>query len=172
MTVKTDLYNGDCLEVMKNIPDKSINLILTDPPYNIGKADWDKIENYVEWFGKILKECERILKDNGTLYFFHNDMVQIAQIMEWIRNNTNFRYNSFIIWDKENFRALSWKNPSDKSKLRCWFNTCEYCLVYTFQDESGLDRVKLDVNNFVSLRKYAYKVMCYIGGGTNFYQKY
>ena len=36
------LYHGDCLEVMKDIPDKSVDLILTDPPYNINKAKWDK----------------------------------------------------------------------------------------------------------------------------------
>ena len=156
------LYNGDCLEIMKNIPDKSIDLVLTDPPYNIGIAKWDKIKNYVEWFGKILKECERVLKDNGTLYFFHNDMEQISQIMEYIRQNTNFRYNSFIIWDKGNFRSLSWKNPSDKNKLRCWFNKCEYCLVYTFQDQSGLERVMLDVNNFKSLRGYFEKVQNFL----------
>jgi len=36
------LFKGDCLEIMKDIPDKSINLVLIDPPYNIKKADWDK----------------------------------------------------------------------------------------------------------------------------------
>ncbi|MPN45707.1 hypothetical protein SDC9_193277 [bioreactor metagenome] len=49
-------------------------------------------------------------------------MVQIAQLMEWIRKNTEFVFNSFIIWDKGNFRAQGWKNPSEKSKLRSWFN--------------------------------------------------
>jgi len=43
MTV--DLYLGDCLEVMKSMADKSVNLIVADPPYNIGKADWDKIDD-------------------------------------------------------------------------------------------------------------------------------
>ena len=37
------IKQGDCLELMKDIPDKSVDLILTDPPYNIGKAKWDKI---------------------------------------------------------------------------------------------------------------------------------
>ena len=64
------IYNMDCLEGMKRIPDKSIDLIVTDPPYNIGKAKWDKIDNYIEWMGTIFKECERILKDNGSFYFF------------------------------------------------------------------------------------------------------
>ena len=39
------IYNEDCLEGMKRIPDGSVDLVLTDPPYNIGKAKWDKIPN-------------------------------------------------------------------------------------------------------------------------------
>lgn len=109
------LYKGDCLELLKDIPDKSIDLVLTDPPYNIKKADWDNIPDYINWCGKWLLECQRVLKDNGTLYFFHNDMVQIAQLMEFIRLNTDFKFNSFCIWDKGDFRALSWKHPSEKT---------------------------------------------------------
>jgi len=135
------LLHGDCLELMKDIPDKSVDLILTDPPYNIGKAKWDKIPDYINWCGKWIKECERVLKDNGSFYFWHNDIPQIAQLMEWIRQNTKFVFNSFVIWDKGDFRALSWKNPSEDNNLRSWFNTCEYCLFYTFQDETGLEQI-------------------------------
>ena len=39
MTSKIQLYQGDCLEVMKNIPDKSVDLVLTDPPYNIARGN-------------------------------------------------------------------------------------------------------------------------------------
>ena len=137
------LMQGDCLELMQDIPDKSVDLILTDPPYNIGKAKWDKIPNYIEWCGKWFKECERLLKDNGSFYFWHNDMVQIAQLMEWIRQNTGFVFNSFCVWDKGDFRALSWKNPSDANNLRSWFNTCEYCIAYTLQDDLGLNHFLL-----------------------------
>lgn len=98
------LLQGDCLELMRDIPDKSIDLVLTDPPYNIKKdKNWDVFETtekYIEFMGKIFIECQRILKDNGALYFFHNDMPQISALMEWIKNNTNFRFNSFITLDK------------------------------------------------------------------------
>ncbi len=50
-----DLRLGDCLEIMKSIPDKSIDLVLTDPPYGINKARWDKA--YPAGFEK---ECLRI----------------------------------------------------------------------------------------------------------------
>ncbi len=157
------IYNEDCSEGMKRIPDKSIDLIVTDPPYNIGKAKWDKIPNYIEWCGKWFTECQRVMKDNGSFYWWHNDMVQIAQLMEWLRNNSRFVFNSFIVWDKGDFRALSWKNPSDVSNLRSWFNTCEYCLFYTFQDETGLSTVMLDTNNFPTMRRYFKDLQEYIG---------
>ena len=170
-----ELMHGDCLELMKSIPDKSVDLVLTDPPYNIKKnKEWDSWktkEHYVAFMGDVFLEAQRVLKDNGTLYFFHNDIVQISMLMEWIRKNTDFKYNSFVVLDKGNWRALSWKNPSEKSNLRCWFNTCEYVLCYvkgdclhTEYDKTGWDRVRLDVNNFANLRKYAYEMMCYIGG--------
>lgn len=178
-----DLRHGDCLEIMKEIPDKSVDLVLTDPPYNIGKAkDWDKWktkESYIGFMGEVFLECQRVLKDNGTLYFFHNDIVQISMLMEWLRGNTNFHFNSFIVCDKGDWRALAWKNPTQKNNLRCWFNVCEYCLCYvkgdclhTEWDKTGWDKVRLDVNNFSNLRKYAYDMLCFIGGGQPVANKY
>ena len=137
MLKMNEIYNMDCIEGMKQLPDKSVNLIVADPPYNIGIAKWDKIHNYVDWCGLWFKECERLLKDNGSFYFWHNDMAQIAQLMEWIRLNTAFVFNSFIVWDKGDFRANSWKNPMPDNPLRSWFNTAEYCLFYTFQSVDG-----------------------------------
>jgi site-specific DNA-methyltransferase (adenine-specific) len=81
--------------------------------------------------GNVFIECQRILKDNGSFYWFHNDMPQIAQLMTWLSANSTFVFNSFITWDKGDWRALSWKNPSEESKLRSWFNTCEYLLYYS-----------------------------------------
>lgn len=56
---KYELIFDDCLDAMKNIPDESVNLVLTDPPYNIGVETkkqgkgvvnkWDKIDNYIPW---------------------------------------------------------------------------------------------------------------------------
>lgn len=71
------LLHGDCLELMKDIPDKSVDLILTDPPYDISyrnnytlkKHDLIKNDDVVDYesFGK---ECFRVLKDNSHAYFF------------------------------------------------------------------------------------------------------
>jgi DNA modification methylase len=136
-----NVTQGDCLEVMKEIPDKSVNLIVIDPPYNIGikGAEWDKFkdDDYITFMGNVFVECQRVLRENGSFYWFHNDMVQISRLMTWLEGNTSFIFNSFITWDKGDWRALSWKNPSEKSNLRSWFNSAEYCLFYTFQDETG-----------------------------------
>ena len=94
------LLHGDCLELMKDIPDKSIDLIVNDPPYNIKKAEWDNIKNYIEWCGKWLLECQRVLKDNGSFYFFHNDFLQIVDLQKWISENTRFIFKQFIVWNK------------------------------------------------------------------------
>ena len=80
------LKQCDCLELLKDIPDKSVDLVLTDPPYNIKKVkewdSWKTKEQYINFMGGIFLECQRVLKDNGTMYFFHNDMVQISMLME------------------------------------------------------------------------------------------
>jgi site-specific DNA-methyltransferase (adenine-specific) len=155
--VSVELICGDCLEVMKSIPDKSIDVVITDPPYNIGKAEWDKIDNYIEWCGLWITECQRALKDNGSFYFFHNDMEQIANLMLWIRNNTKFVFKQFIVWNKR-FDGASNKGFLDgfvvPEGLRNYQQMAEYLLFYTFQDETGLTTVKLDVNNFPTLRQY------------------
>ena len=171
------LIHGDCLEELDKLirEGTKVDLVLIDPPYNINKEKgWDnrKKEEYIGFMGEVFTKANTILRDNGTFIWFHSEMPLIAELMVWIRNNLpTFRYNSFIVCDKGDFRALSWKNPTDKNNLRSWFNTCEYILVYTKGDElyrsvdkTGWDRVRLDVNNFQNLRKYAYDMLCYIGG--------
>lgn len=61
-----NLYNGDCIELMKNIPEKSIDLILCDLPYGTTRNKWDTpIDLESLW-----KEYERIIKDNGAIVLF------------------------------------------------------------------------------------------------------
>ena len=159
----------DCLEGMKNIPDKSIDLIVTDPPYNIGKAKWDKIDNYIEWMGTIFKECERILKDNGSFYFFHNDMPQIAQLMEWLRLNTKFVFKQFITWNKK-FKGASnegyLQGFIEVEGLRNYQKMAEYCLYYTFQDETGSSAIHSNKNCFRSVKDYLLQERAKLGMST------
>jgi site-specific DNA-methyltransferase (adenine-specific) len=139
-----DLRCGDCLELMKDIPDKSINLVLIDPPYNIKKAKWDKwktVNDYVEFMGKVFLEIQRVLKDNGSFYFFHNDFLQIVELQNYINNNTKFIFKSFLVWNKR-FNEAKNKGFLDGfcevENLRNYQQMAEYCLYYTLQDENNL----------------------------------
>lgn len=151
------LILGDCLEVMKEIPEKSVNLICTDPPYNIGKADWDKIPNYIEWCGKWTLECQRVLADNGSFYFSHNDMEQVADLIVWIRKNTSFVFKQFIVWNKR-FDDAKNKGFLDgfvvPDGLRNYQQMAEYYLFYTFQDETGLTTIFNNKDCFGSIKNY------------------
>lgn len=142
------IINADCMEILKQLPDKCIDLVLTDPPYNIAIAKWDKWkrqEDYINWLGGVFKECQRVLKDNGSFYFFHNDFLQIVEIQNFLNKNTNFIFKQFITWNKK-FRGS--KNEgflqgyNEIENLRNYQKFAEYCLFYTFQDETGLERVK------------------------------
>lgn len=139
------LYNGDCLEIMKDIPDETIDLVLIDPPYNIGKDKWDKwktVDEYVEFMGKVFLEIQRVLKDNGSFYFFHNDFLQIVELQNYINKNTDFVFKQLITWNKTSFKKFAWTNRDpEKCKDRNWFPNVEYCLYYTFPDETGLEKI-------------------------------
>ena len=56
------LYNGDCLEVMKSIADKSIDAIITDPPYGTTACKWDSVIP----FKPMWEQLNRIIKPNGS----------------------------------------------------------------------------------------------------------
>lgn len=163
------LYKGDCLEVMQQIPDKSVNLVLIDPPYNVGKAKWDKwktVDDYVKFMGKVFLEIQRVLKDNGSFYFFHNDFLQIVELQNWINKNTEFKFKQLLVWNKR-FNEGSNKGFLDGfievEHLRNYQKMAEYCLYYTFQDETGLKKVKEDLDNFTTLRQYFKSIQDYLG---------
>ena len=61
-----NLYNDDCLNILPRIPDRSIDLTLTDPPYGTTQCKWDLIIP----FEPMWKELKRIIKDNGCIALF------------------------------------------------------------------------------------------------------
>lgn len=73
-TQKHKIFHGDVIESLSLIPDKSIDLIFADPPYNIGKNfnghkdKWDKDEDYLEWCYQWLDLCIKKLKPHGSFY--------------------------------------------------------------------------------------------------------
>ncbi|TMT85822.1 site-specific DNA-methyltransferase [Haloterrigena sp. H1] len=65
------IYNGDCLELLKSLPDKSVQTIVTSPPYNIGKSYETKspIDEYLDEHRKVIEECYRVLTDDGSIFW-------------------------------------------------------------------------------------------------------
>ena len=86
-----DLRLGDCLEVMKTIPNNSIDAIITDPPYGTTACKWDSVID----FKLMWEQLHRIIKPNGAIVLFGSEPFSSALRMSNIKN---YKYD--IIWDK------------------------------------------------------------------------
>jgi len=141
------IYQRDCIEGMRLLPDDSVDLIVIDPPYNIGKDKrWDKwktVDSYVEFMSEVFTECERVLKPSGSFYWFHNDMNQIRKLMDSLDEETEFTYRNFIVWNKRysgSHRKFYFDNVVKTESSRSYRPLSEYCLFYTLQDETGISK--------------------------------
>lgn len=105
MSIK--LWQGDCLERMKEIPDKSIDLILCDLPYGTTQNKWDVVIP----FRDLWQQYERIVKENGAVVLFSDGMFT-AQLIQ--SNVKLWRYN--LVWDKG--RGCDFLNANVKP-LKC-----------------------------------------------------
>lgn len=95
------VYNEDCINGMKKIKDDSVDIIICDPPYNIGKdfgnnSDKQRMDEYLVWCDEWIKESIRILKPNGTLYIYG-----FSEILAFIRVRININVR-WIIWHYTN----------------------------------------------------------------------
>ena len=86
------LYQGDCLELLKTIPDGSVDLVLTDPPYGTTACKWDSVIP----FEPMWEQLNRIIKPNGAICLFGSEPFSSALRMSNIKN---FKYD--WIWDKK-----------------------------------------------------------------------
>ncbi|MFX1284113.1 MAG: DNA-methyltransferase [Promethearchaeota archaeon] len=71
MVIFNKIYNEDFLKFSKKIPEKYVDLIITSPPYNIGK-EYEKrypLDDYLKWSKYVLNECKRILKNTGSIFY-------------------------------------------------------------------------------------------------------
>lgn len=96
------LYQGDCLEVMKQIPDKSVDMILCDLPYGATVCKWDTIIP----FDKLWEQYNRIIKDNGAIVLFGQEPFSSKLRLS---NEKMYRYD--WIWEKErgsNVLCVKW----------------------------------------------------------------
>jgi len=100
------IIQGDCLEVMKGIPDKSVDLVVTDPPYGIAykkKGEISMIGDYGNVLGLVLPDLYRVLKDNGAIYIF----TSFKLLGDWLyRFQSYFKMHNLLIWDKKRNSGL------------------------------------------------------------------
>ena len=102
MDQKLDIICGDAVEELKKISDKTINLIVTDPPYNLNKnygnnQDDLKFNEYLDFSRKWLTESKRVLTDNGSIYIFMG-MRYISYIYMILEQELKMSFNSWITW--------------------------------------------------------------------------
>ena len=96
---------ADCLELLSELPSESIQLIVCDPPYNINVAEWDKLENYIEWASLWLAEAERVLMRTGSIVICGGLQYQgeagtgdLLDILGYMRRHSKMVLANLIIW--------------------------------------------------------------------------
>lgn len=131
---KIELHLGNCIDLLKNIPTGSINQIFADPPYNLSgtnfqtvrsgkfttcdKGEWDIVENIDVFNEAWIRECIRILTDDGTIWIsgtLHNHPsvgIILRKLKLWVIND--------IIWFKKNAAPLLSKNRLAPSTELIW----------------------------------------------------
>jgi site-specific DNA-methyltransferase (adenine-specific) len=100
---------ADCLEALRRIPSRSIQLVICDPPYNINVAAWDDLAHYVDWAGRWLAEVERVLLPSGNFVLFGGLQYQgeagsgdLLSLMSWMRQHSRMLLANLIIWNYPN----------------------------------------------------------------------
>ena len=120
-----NIYQGDCIELMKHLPGNSIDCIITSPPYWKGfeyEAYFNSYAQYLEWCKGWLKECKRVLKQDGTFWLnVINDSeitIRAFEIMEIATRQVMFKLHDTIIWYRYN------QQPANTERQLT--NQCEY----------------------------------------------
>ena len=121
------IYLGDCLEVMKNIEDKSIDMILCDLPYGTSACKWDTVIP----FEPLWEQYERIIKDDGSIVLFGSE--PFSSLLR-TSNLKNYKYD--WVWEKKNAAnyPLAKKQPMKIHENLCVFNDKSYNPIMTDRD--------------------------------------
>jgi adenine-specific DNA-methyltransferase len=100
------LYPGDCMDFLRQIPDNAIQLIITSPPYNIGKEYETKLDitEYVSQQSKVINECIRILKNEGSIcwetgnYVDNSEIIPLDILLYNCFKSNGLKLRNRIIW--------------------------------------------------------------------------
>lgn len=140
--------NVDCLEGLKNIPDGSIDLVITDPPYGIGirsqggkgcskLSPWADMCNASFWYSAWLAECKRVLKPDGALWSFIN--WRYFTTLQKAGLDISWQIESLLIWDKGII------GPASPKQLRPSY---EQVLLFAMPDFKIENRSLVDIQHF------------------------
>ena len=117
------IYHEDCISGMKKISNESVDIIICDPPYNIGKdfgndSDKQKMDDYLIWCDSWIQECLRILKPHGTLYIYG-----FSEILAFIRTRITCNVK-WLVWHYTNkvTPSLNFWQRTHESILCCYKN--------------------------------------------------
>lgn len=131
---RVQLVHADCLDYLKELPDNSVDLVLTDPPYfqvkkNAWDNQWPDVESFLAWLDEVMLEFWRVLKPSGSLYLFcgHKLSAETELLMR-----QRFNVLNHIIWAKP---SGPWRRMR-KSDLRSFFPSTERIL---FAEHYGAD---------------------------------
>jgi site-specific DNA-methyltransferase (adenine-specific)/site-specific DNA-methyltransferase (cytosine-N4-specific) len=106
-----NIYQGDSLELLKKLPDNSVDLVITSPPYSTLKVYIDNpgilADNYVEWFLPICNEICRVIKPTGSFILNINDKVEngfrhpyVYDLISQIHKRTDLKMFERLFWNK------------------------------------------------------------------------
>jgi adenine-specific DNA-methyltransferase len=122
------VYPGDCLDLLKTIPDESLKLIVTSPPYNIGK-EYErriKLESYLEQQGAVIRECVRCLSFHGSIcwqvgnYVDNGAIIPLDTVLYPIFTGLGLKMRNRIVWHFEHGLHCS-RRFSGRYETIIWF---------------------------------------------------
>lgn len=144
-----ELHVGDALEVLPSIPDASISLIATDPPYcGVKDEEWDRqwptTQAYLDWIGELCQQWRRVLKPNGSLYCFSSPEMSArveCKISECFNVINRITWRKYGDTGNEGGR---W-SQSNKESLRSFFPQKEEII---FADQYGSDSMAMGESGY------------------------
>lgn len=128
-SVKADKLNtvhlGDCVELMRSLPRGCSQLVIADPPYNLGKdfgggPKWQDVEQWLPWCRTWLEECSRLLDDGGSIFVYgiHHYLCYLQVVLY----DLGLNYRRQIIWKYENGFAGYTKSLAAHYEPILWFS--------------------------------------------------
>jgi len=122
------MYQGDCLEFLADVPAQSADLVVTSPPYNIGKSYEKKLDldRYVSQQRAVIQECVRVLKDSGSIcwqvgnYVEKGAIIPLDTILYPIFAELGLRMRNRIIWHFEHGLHCT-RRFSGRYEVIVWF---------------------------------------------------